>query len=80
MHVLGVNSLSWHGGIERDDFTLCSAMIVEMWTRKREMVDEDENDVRIRVNMRNQGYNLPDWIRNTSDRWYRTPDLVLALW
>jgi hypothetical protein len=80
MHVLGVNSLSWHGGIERDDFTLCSAMIVEMWTRKREMVDEDENDVRIRMNMRNQGDNLPDWIRNTSDRWYRTPDYVLDLW
>jgi hypothetical protein len=43
--VLGVNSLSWHGEIERDDLTLCSAMMVELWTRKREMGDEDENDV-----------------------------------
>jgi len=23
---------------------MCSAMIVELWTRKREMGDEDEND------------------------------------
>jgi len=30
---------------ERDDLTLCSAMMVELWTRKREMGDEDENDV-----------------------------------
>jgi len=29
----------------RDDLTLCSAMIVELWTRKGEMGDEDENDV-----------------------------------
>jgi hypothetical protein len=24
---------------------LCSAMMVELWTRKREMGDEDENEV-----------------------------------
>jgi hypothetical protein len=42
---LGVNSWSWHGKIERDDITLCSAMMVELWTRKREMEDEDENYV-----------------------------------
>ena len=24
---------------------MCSAMMVEMWIRKREMGDEDENDV-----------------------------------
>jgi hypothetical protein len=35
--VLGVNSGSLHGRIERDDLTLCSVMIVELWTRKREM-------------------------------------------
>ena len=28
-----------------NDLTLCSAMMVELWTRKREMGDEDENDV-----------------------------------
>ena len=28
-----------------DDLTLCSAMMVELWTRKREMGDEDENNV-----------------------------------
>jgi len=43
--VLGVNSLSWNGEIERDNLTLCSAMMVEWWMRKREMGDEDENDV-----------------------------------
>jgi len=30
--------------MEKDDLTLCSAMMVELWTRKREMGDEDEND------------------------------------
>ena len=43
--VLGVNILSCHGEIERDDLTLYSAMIVELWTRKREIGDEDENVV-----------------------------------
>jgi len=43
--VLGVNSWSCHGEIERDDLTLCSAMMVEMWTWKGEMGDEDENDM-----------------------------------
>jgi len=34
--VLGVNSWSCHGEIERDDLTLCSAMMVELWTTKRD--------------------------------------------
>ena len=34
--VLGINSGSWHGEIERDDLTLCSAMMIELWTRKRD--------------------------------------------
>ena len=29
----------------RDDLTVCSAMIVELWMRKSEMVDEEENHV-----------------------------------
>ena len=29
----------------RDDLTLCSAMMVELLTRKREMGIEDENDM-----------------------------------
>jgi hypothetical protein len=29
----------------RDDLTLCSAMIIEFWTRKREMGDKEENDM-----------------------------------
>jgi len=43
--VLCVNSWSWHGEIDSNDLTLCSAMMVELWTRKGEMGDEDENDV-----------------------------------
>jgi len=43
--VLGVNSSSCHGEIERDDLTLCSAMMVELRTRKRDMGDEYENDM-----------------------------------
>jgi len=43
--VLGVNSWSCHGEIERDDLTLCSAMMVELWMRKRKMGDEVENDM-----------------------------------
>jgi hypothetical protein len=31
--------------IERDDLTLCSEMMVELGMRKREMGDEDENNV-----------------------------------
>jgi hypothetical protein len=29
----------------RDDFTLFSAMMVEAWTRKRKMWDDDDKDV-----------------------------------
>jgi hypothetical protein len=43
--VLSVNSGLWHGEIETDDITLCSVMMIEVWTRKREMGDDDENDV-----------------------------------
>jgi len=42
--ILGANSWSWHGKIESDDLTLCSAMIVELWMRKREMGGENDND------------------------------------
>jgi len=31
--------------IGSDESTLCSAMMVELWTRKREMGYEDENEV-----------------------------------
>jgi hypothetical protein len=34
--------------MDRDGITLCSAMIVELWMRKREMGNEDENNVIIR--------------------------------
>jgi len=43
--VLGANSWSWHRDIDRDDLPLCSAMMVELWTRKREMGMMMTNDV-----------------------------------
>jgi len=33
--VHSVNIWSWHGKIERDNLAMCSAMMVELWTRKR---------------------------------------------
>ena len=56
--VLDVNSRSWQGEIERDEITLYSAMMVELLTTKREMGDDNKND----VDMGNQGYDLPDWV------------------
>jgi len=35
--VVGVNSWSWHGEIESNDLTLCSYVMVELRTWKREM-------------------------------------------
>jgi len=40
--VLGVNSWSWHGQIERDNLSLYSVMMLKLWTRKREIGDEVE--------------------------------------
>jgi hypothetical protein len=61
--VLGVNSLSWHGEIERDDSTLCSCddgkvvdELKERWGMKMGMVRMR------RADMRNQEYGMPDWI------------------
>jgi hypothetical protein len=31
--------------MERDGLISCWVMMIELWTRKRQMVDEDENDV-----------------------------------
>jgi len=31
--------------MERDNLTLCSVMMLELWMRKREMGDEDKNNV-----------------------------------
>jgi hypothetical protein len=58
--ILGVNSGSSHGQIGRDDLTLCSAMMVELWTRRREMGDENENDVEDPSGYDKSGYDMPD--------------------
>ena len=43
--VLGVNSWSWHGEIQRDNLTLSLAMMVGLWMRKRAMREQDENNM-----------------------------------
>jgi len=60
--------------MERDDLTLCSAMMAELWTGKREMGMKLRTMCRIREDMRNQGYDLPDWVVKTLYRFNYTPD------
>jgi hypothetical protein len=48
-------------------------MMVELWTRKREMGDEDTYNMED-MSMRNQEYDLPDWVGKTSSRCNYTPD------
>jgi hypothetical protein len=43
--VLGVISSSIHGEKERDNLTRCSVLMLELWTRQREMGEDDEKDV-----------------------------------
>jgi len=43
--VLGVNSWSWHGEIERDDITSCSLVMVELRTREWEMRGDGGNNL-----------------------------------
>ena len=52
--------------MERDDLTLCLAMMVELWTRKREMEEEDENDVEDMSGYEKSGVHLPDWVGKVS--------------
>jgi len=60
--------------MEMDDLTLCSAMMVELWTRKREMVMKLKTMWRIQADMGNQGYNLPNWVGKTAYWRNYTPD------
>jgi len=72
--VLSVNSWSWHGEIERDDLTLCSAMMVELWMRKREMGIMMRMMWRIRVDTKNQSFDILDWVGTSSYRCKYTAD------
>jgi hypothetical protein len=77
--VLSVSLESWHGEIEKDDLSLCSAMLVQLCMRKRAMGDEDENDLEYLSQNEKSGYDMPDLIWKT---WYRcnyTPDYNLYL-
>ena len=49
-------------------------MMVELWTRKREMGMKLRTIWRIQANLRNRGYDLPDWVQKTSYRCYYRPD------
>jgi len=61
--VLSVNSWSWHGEIERDDLALGSAMMVELWTRKREMGHDDE------YNLENKSSHQKSWVKLVRSHW-----------
>jgi len=41
-----------------DDITLCSTMMLELWMRKREMGDQDENDVEDKSGYEKSGVQL----------------------
>jgi hypothetical protein len=43
--MLVLSDNSWHGEIERDNVSRCVAMMIELWMRKREMGDEDVNNM-----------------------------------
>jgi hypothetical protein len=64
--VLSVDSCSWHEGIESDDFTLCSAIMVAVWMTKREIGDKDETDAEDRSGYEIAWYNLPFRVGITS--------------
>ena len=72
--VFGVNSWSWHGEIEKDDLTLYSAMMVELWTIKWEIVNEWRITQRIRVDPRYEVYDMLHWVGKTMDQCYYRPD------
>jgi len=72
--VLGVNSWSWHGEMERDNITLYSVMMLESLTRKREMGDEAEYDVDHTSRSEKSGYDLLDVVGKRSYRCNYTLD------
>jgi hypothetical protein len=57
--VPGVNSRSWHGEIDRDDLTLSTAMMIELWTGKREIGNDDDNDAEDTSRYEKSGVRLP---------------------
>jgi len=77
--VLGVNSSSWHGEIETDELTLCATMMIELWTRKKEIGMMMRTIWRIRADMRNPGYDLPEWVGKTSYQSYYMLDRISYL-
>jgi len=68
--VLSVNSRSWHREIQRDDLTLSSAMMVELWMTIREMGEEDENDMEDTSGYEKSGLLLA---------WLGSEDVILVL-
>ena len=59
--VLGVNSYSCHGEIERDDLTLCSCDDGRVVDEKERWRMKMGTICRIRAGMRNQGYDMSNW-------------------
>jgi hypothetical protein len=50
-------------------------MMVELWMRKREMGDENENNVEDTSGYEKSGYDLPDLVGKPLSRCNYTPDL-----
>ena len=58
--VLGVNYWSWHGEMQWDDLTLCSCDDGRVVDKKERWRMRIGAIWRIRANMRNQGYHMPE--------------------
>jgi hypothetical protein len=59
--------------IVRDDFALCSVMIIELWTRNREMGEKGENNVENTNEYEEQGYYFTVWVGKTLYHCEQTP-------
>jgi len=77
--VVGVNSWSWHREIERDDLTLCSCDDGRVVNEKERGRMRMGTMWRLYADLRNQGYEKPHWIWNTSYRGFYPPDRVSFL-
>jgi hypothetical protein len=55
-------------------------MMAELWLRKTEMRMKMITMWRIRADMRNHRYHLPDWVGTTLYQGYYTPDWDWYLW
>jgi len=65
--VLGVNSLSWHGEIEKNDLILYSQMMVELWMKKRD--DRRRENYSVKLKLRSILYASQSTISDTAGKY-----------